>query len=155
MNGDAPRTRRQASWLLTWLGGTAVTLVLVQAALLVWMHAISGSAAPGDSDPTLITLYSVPYFAVAIGVTNFLAVAIMALAERRKPKPLAVWLVAGLIANAPAAFVAWGLSNMGDCFDRCVQTSALQDAAPALCFYAFGLLGTFAMYRFRHGNWHA
>lgn len=156
MSRETLGTPRQGSWLLAWLAGTLVTLGLTLTALLLWISAISNSNPPagGGGDTLMMTLYAAPYFAAGIGVTCFLVITIMTLAEARSPKPPAAWLLAGLFANAPAALVIWGLSNFGDCFDRCDKIDTLQTVAPSMCFYTFGILGTLAIYRVRRGAWH-
>jgi len=146
-------------WWLAWLIGAAVPLLLGTLAITLWMgisaagddHAVAWSA----GEWILAFLHTLMLGAIAALPTALLLIGLMALAERRTRKPLLLWLVLGLVATTPFAFLVWGLSNMGDCFERCDEISTLQSLTPALCFYAFGLLGTLIAYRVRHGAWFA
>lgn len=155
MNRDAPGTRKQGSWLMAWLAGSLVALGLTLVALLVWVSALSNAQPAGGigGDTLLTTLYATPYLAVAMGVTIFLLITLAMLAERRASRPFLFWLVLGLAATTPFAFVVWALQHLGDCFESCRQSSELWTIPPVLVAYAVGISGAAAAFRLRHGSW--
>jgi hypothetical protein len=144
-------------WWQAGVCGALVPMLLGVTLLVGWSVVSSLETGEIEISPAIlvtILVFTLSYCALIAFPTAFLLIGMMMLAERRTPKPLALWLLLSLIATAPIAAFVWLVSHMGDCFnDRCRAIGELQMSAPALIAFGFGLLGAAVARRVRHGVW--
>ncbi|MFS2109148.1 hypothetical protein ACCC88_05655 [Sphingomonas sp. Sphisp140] len=159
MSDVGPGTRAQGSWLLAWLAGAGAALLpglLVMSALVQW-YAVEAPDNTAEGLDGWIRTLAVLYLPLAVVVllSALCLVAMAALAERDTAKPATLWCLLGLIATTPSAFFLWMMQHLAKCPGSCGAVSEFHYAWPGLLTYVFGLLGTLAAYRVRHGVWHA
>jgi hypothetical protein len=149
------------SWTRAFQLGLLAGLVPPLAAVaIVFRPEISGALRHAPvSDGLLVLLPTFFNLLVFTGLAAMpiagLFIAIMFWIERTAPKPLLLWLLAGIIAASPLAWLAWqaGHFDFDSCSDACAPRPLWDYLWPVLLVYASGLTGAFAARRVRHGRW--